>query len=340
VKVAIEPVYDSYGGMYPYVSGIKQNSSCIVREVPSPNTRIFLNRSKWLKEYYKKKRLQMALNGFETVHSMADPWFIDLCSRSQANGCRWVHTYHIMFFEEDYAGGLAPWQEETNNMLINKASNADIRISTSRWMHDYLLDNYSIATDIVMGAIDVELCQRASAERFIKNYGYEGFFVFVGSIREVKDPALFIDLAESMPGEQFVMIGPNLTAHDVITTLGKRIPENLMLMGKMPREGVLDAIAASKAFVLTSKHEGFPQVVLEAMAIGKPVVASAYLGSRDIIPNDRIGFLYDPGDIEDLKIKVKASTDQPEVGDNAREWVSNNFSWNDLIKKIDKFYKG
>ncbi len=50
-------------------------------------------------------------------------------------------------------------------------------------------------------------------------------------------------------------------------------------------------MAAADVFVLTSRYEGFGNVLIEAMASGAPVVATASFGTRDIVQHEQTGLL-------------------------------------------------
>ena len=68
-----------------------------------------------------------------------------------------------------------------------------------------------------------------------------------------------------------------------------------------PTKGITDEYAASSMLVMSSNYEGFPMVMIEAMACGLPVVAFDFkCGPRDIIDNGRNGFIVPNGDIEGL----------------------------------------
>lgn len=61
-------------------------------------------------------------------------------------------------------------------------------------------------------------------------------------------------------------------------------------------------ISSCKALLLTSKYEGFPMVILEALSHGVPVVSSdCPVGPKDMLEVGINGYLYQPGKIEDLK---------------------------------------
>lgn len=63
-------------------------------------------------------------------------------------------------------------------------------------------------------------------------------------------------------------------------------------------------LAASEIFVLSSRSEGMPLSVLEAMAAGLPVVASAVEGLEEVVVDGETGFLANPGDEADLADKL------------------------------------
>lgn len=66
------------------------------------------------------------------------------------------------------------------------------------------------------------------------------------------------------------------------------------------RSDIPDLVANSNVVVLTSKHEGLPRCIMEAMAAGKPVVATDVRGSRELIRDGVNGLLVPLGDPESL----------------------------------------
>lgn len=75
--------------------------------------------------------------------------------------------------------------------------------------------------------------------------------------------------------------------------------ERVVFHGRVAAERVPGLLHAADAFVLASRHETFGVVLLEALACGLPVIASATGGARDIIDPD-VGMLVSPGDAEAL----------------------------------------
>lgn len=66
------------------------------------------------------------------------------------------------------------------------------------------------------------------------------------------------------------------------------------------RRDVPHILSKSNIVVLTSRHEGLPRCIMEAMAAGKPVVATNVRGNRDLVENGRTGFLVELGDVPGL----------------------------------------
>lgn len=339
MKIAIGPVFDEFGGVSQHIFGIKKFSYHKLVEIPSKSVRIVLSKSRrriWMYERFMNK---VRLRDYDIVHSHPSLWFTNLCLSSRTNTCKWIHTYHTLYFEEDETNGLKTWQKEINRNLIEIASKADVRISISKWLHDYLYETYSIQTEIIPNGVDLTICDKANADRFVKKYSLCDFVLFVGSIEPVKNPQLFVELAARMPEFRFVMIGRNINAINLKKLYGVTIPKNLVLMSEIRHEDMLDAISACKVFVMTSKREGIPTVLLETMGIGKPAVVPDHSGCKEVIHNNNYGFMYKHDSLDDLMEKTKKALQSKYVGEKARERVSKNYDWKILARKIDSIYE-
>jgi glycosyltransferase involved in cell wall biosynthesis len=83
--------------------------------------------------------------------------------------------------------------------------------------------------------------------------------------------------------------------------------------------------------------EPFGRVAVEAMAAGKPVIASRVGGLKDIVVDGKTGFLVKPGDADELAKKINILLDNPKLrdsmGKNGRERAERFYDWNTIIKK-------
>ena len=338
LEVAIGAEFKNRGGLLYHLRGLHSFSSHRTRLFPSDTTRALISINRRFRRLYQHYVQMRGLPGFDIVHSHVDPWFVAACSRAHTTTCKWVHTYHTLYFAEDYPGGLNPGQEVINSTLLQTVPEADVKISISRWLHDYLLENHSIETVIIPNGVDCNECDTARGQRFEKEYDLKDFILFVGSSNSVKNPWLFVKLAGLFPASNFVMIGPGLTGRQFITRSGS-LPGNLSLLGELPRGVTLDAMAACSTLVTTSKREGIPTVLLEAMYLGKPVVAPGHTGCREIIARPEVGFLYDPGDFDSLVETVKtALAAGSSIGEMAKNHVRSTYDWSVVVKHIDRVY--
>lgn len=75
---------------------------------------------------------------------------------------------------------------------------------------------------------------------------------------------------------------------------------DIVFHGRVEHERVLELVSHSRVFTLNSTYEGLPHVVLEAMACGTPVVASAAGGTPEAVEDGKSGYLVDVGDTDAL----------------------------------------
>jgi glycosyltransferase involved in cell wall biosynthesis len=94
--------------------------------------------------------------------------------------------------------------------------------------------------------------------------------------------------------------------------------------------------------VLTSEREGTPNVVMEAMATGLPVISTNVGGIPDIVYDSETGFLIEPGDIDSLVSKLMLLMEdtslRQKIGTKARKFIVENHSLEMLPSILFKFY--
>ena len=109
------------------------------------------------------------------------------------------------------------------------------------------------------------------------------------------------------------------------------------------REDVAQVLRDLDIFVLSSTSEGFPLVILEAMAAGKPVVATRCGGPQEIVDNGRTGILVEVADPEALAAAISDLIRQPELARrlvaSARSAVETRFSIDVMIRQYENFYE-
>lgn len=173
----------------------------------------------------------------------------------------------------------------------------------------------------------------ARAARIREELGAAGAFVVgtVGRAAPEKDQALLVRAMAPLlrPDVRLVLAGdgPSLPAlRELVASLG--VAGFVHLLGA--RTDVPDVLRALDLFVLTSRTEGLPLVIPEAMATGLPVVATRVGGVPDVIEEGATGHLVPSGDVDALRARIGALRDDPAarraLGARAREVARTRFS--------------
>lgn len=142
----------------------------------------------------------------------------------------------------------------------------------------------------------------------------EGAFllVSVANFRPVKNHRLLVQAAETVlrehPGAVLLLAGDGPLRPDVRRDVVRRgLTGRVRLLGRVPEARRL--VAAADLLVLSSRHEGMPVVVMEALAAGVPVVSTAVGGVPDLITSGRNGILTEPGSPEALAGGIRQAMD-------------------------------
>ncbi|HEY6902635.1 MAG TPA: glycosyltransferase family 4 protein [Puia sp.] len=108
------------------------------------------------------------------------------------------------------------------------------------------------------------------------------------------------------------------------------------------RQDVPDVLAAADIFVLPSLWEGLPIGLLEAMAMGKAVVATRVDGTREVVQDGTNGVMVEPGDIKALSAAIVTLTEDVVLRDrlsrNAIRTIREQFNATSMTKRIEQIY--
>jgi glycosyltransferase involved in cell wall biosynthesis len=164
----------------------------------------------------------------------------------------------------------------------------------------------------------------------------------------VKGAQFFLDVLTtmsnipSMPSALFVVFGNTALRH-----LQARIRErNLGHLVTFAGYGELqaDVYPAMDVAILTSSTEGLSISLLEAMAWGLPVVATAVGGNSEIVQHGYTGYLVKHGDADAFAEHLVTLTKEPDLcwrlGDAGRKTVSERFDVNRVAEEYSALYEG
>jgi len=171
--------------------------------------------------------------------------------------------------------------------------------------------------------------------RLVKQKRLERFITILGRLRT--DYHLNVRGLIVGPGCQNEDLRPELEHH--ARQLGL-FPDVVQFLGGVPDTRAV--YRESAVCVLTSDHEGTPNVLLEAMASGLPVVAARVGGVAEIVRHGQTGFLLAPDDVEGfaaaLARLVKDVGLRAQMGQRARGFVEANHSLHLLPTYLNRLY--
>lgn len=149
-------------------------------------------------------------------------------------------------------------------------------------------------------------------------------FLFVGSGFERKGLGAALAALARVPNAHLLVVGKD-KRRTRYETLARRLRLGARVQFLGARADVIPYYAAGDALILPTLYDPFPNVALEAMACGLPIVTSTKCGAAELIESGRNGFVCDALDIAALANAVQALTDADacrRMGAAARETVA------------------
>jgi glycosyltransferase involved in cell wall biosynthesis len=121
------------------------------------------------------------------------------------------------------------------------------------------------------------------------------------------------------------------------------LSKRVLFYGKADWLNAMHLLSEMDIVVVPSLFEGFGLSAAEAMAAGKPVIASDCYGLREVVENGETGYLFNPGDSLDLSHKLKMllidKKRRDEFGQKGQLKIKNQFSLNIFSSKILSLYE-
>lgn len=112
--------------------------------------------------------------------------------------------------------------------------------------------------------------------------------------------------------------------------------------GWLERQKILDIYQQSHCLLNLSLYEGMPNVVLEAMACGLPIIASNVIGNDAVVQHGKTGYLVDLENSSQLQEILLSLLDKPklakQLGHTGRDWVVKAFSWANVAKEYVQLF--
>jgi len=250
---------------------------------------------------------------------------------------------------------LARWGVEQVTRLALRAADAVIFLNPDdrEYYVSHRLCRPEQARLIVSVGVDVhafspDRFSLADREAMRQRWGLPSDVVVVTMVARLIAPKgvrEFLQVAERLNGKaRFVLIGePDPGNPDSLSweDIQDYIQRGVVLAPGWQKD-VASWLAMTDVFVLPSYREGTPVTVLEAMAMGLPVVATDVPGCREAVVHGKTGFLVSPRDIEGLVRAIQRLIEDPELrwrmGRAGRERAVESFAVERIVEQYIELY--
>jgi glycosyltransferase involved in cell wall biosynthesis len=204
---------------------------------------------------------------------------------------------------------------------------------------------------LVPNGVDVNMFNpNIDGEIVRKKFGIEDNLVvlFVGSFLPVKGVRYLLEsvplVQSTIPNATFLLVGEGYQRQfleNLCKSLG--ISKNVIFVGRVRHSETPLFYAACDVLVSPSLSEGFSNVVIEAMACGKPVIGTSVGGTLDQIKDGVNGYLVQPKNPRELAEKVIQLLSSPKkrkiMGQEGRKLTENEFNMDLRVKRTVDVYK-
>jgi glycosyltransferase involved in cell wall biosynthesis len=209
-------------------------------------------------------------------------------------------------------------------------------ICPSRYMKRQLIRGGFSESKIVVIPYGIDVA------RFEPRYDHDGYFLFVGRLSEEKGIETIVRVARLLPDLRFKIVGrgPRM---EYLHRLADGLT-NVDFMGFHDGDELRDLYRGARAVLLPSRvHENFPLTILEAMAFGKPVIASNVGGVPETIEDRVSGLLVSPADLHgwaEAVMRVAYDDEmQSRMSHEARLAVERGFGLEEHYRRVMEVYQ-
>lgn len=203
---------------------------------------------------------------------------------------------------------------------------------------------------VIYNGIDVARCNTVNStirSELLNKSRLTGEAVVVGSlgnIRPVKGFNILVEasglLLNQVPNMRFLHAGSGDRNDLELRCRELGISEHFRFMGVV--QAIPEFLSLLDIYVQPSYSEGFSNAILEAMAAGLPVVATAVGGNIEIIEQGVTGFLVEPGDAAGIAKYLSLLTENAalrrEIGENGRRLVKEQHAFEGMVQKYEQVY--
>lgn len=254
---------------------------------------------------------------------------------------------------------LRPWKEEQLGRSYHLTSwvekvaleSADRVIAVSKSSRQEILDLFSVRPErvvVIHNGIDLDVWRHVEGGATRKAFEIEGdYILFVGRTSRQKGMVHLIEAMKHVDaGVRLVCCTSAPDTPEIEAEIAARIAEEprcTWINTLLREDQYIELYSQAAVFCCPSVYEPFGIINLEAMACGRPVVASAVGGIPEVVVPEETGLLVPPGDpralAEALNRLLRDRELARRMGRAGRKRVEEHFSWTSIARKTLDMYQ-
>jgi glycosyltransferase involved in cell wall biosynthesis len=223
---------------------------------------------------------------------------------------------------------------KTNLFLLRKlVSASDVVLTLNEVSKQFVMEKCGKTSIILPNFVSDEFSYLISADKVIKE-NIENI-LFVGHVQDAKGCHVIYETAKLFPEIQFNLLG---FISDKFKKMDK--PVNIALFGEVSKEQVKIEMLKADLFLLPTHTEGFPTVLVEAMACGLPVIATPVGAIPDMIEKDG-GILVPVNDVTAVSKAILALQDKgirTKISCWNKQKVNDNYRMDQIMNQLFEIY--
>ena len=219
------------------------------------------------------------------------------------------------------------------------------KAAARRYEHDALVPARRLR--VVRNGIDVNKFRPIgeSREKLRKALEVQNQFVWlaIGRLREEKDYPNMLRAFAGVRGAVLLIVGEGELRAQIEHLVSElQIEDRVHFLGF--RQDASDLLNAADGYVLSSRWEGLPLVLLEAGASGLPIVATNVGGNAEVVQNGKTGFLVDPANPYALRsamqgVMALTEGERRRMGTASRTFIVNNYCMSHIVTEWEALYR-
>ncbi len=271
------------------------------------------------------------------THSSSDSWVVSIAAKLSRVKPIIIRTRHVS----------TPISKSFMSKVLYTAF-PDAIVTTGESIRETMINHLGFPAEKIRSIPTGVDTTRFDPARAKPNMAQRGFLIgAIGVLRNWKGHHYLLDAAPlisaAIPDAFFYIVGDGPQLGNL-----KRKAEAMNILDRVSflghRDDIPEIIASLDIIAHPSyENEGVPQTILQAMAMKKPVVASDAGSIKEIVINNKTGFLIDPKNAGLIAEKVIELFRNPslkkEFGDAGRDLIEKEYSLDRMISKMEALYE-